>query len=187
VIKALTKINFTSSKTEPESQIQETQLVDNYSRAVYKFCRSLTYTIEDADDLFQDTFLKVFTQMDKIKKKENKLGFLFSTAAFLWKSRRRKYARRKVIAPEVEINETQSIDTLANSLEDNYIAQDELRFVRGLVETLPVKYKIPIILYYTNELSIKEISAILNLAEGTVKSRLHKARKIIEKGLKCAK
>ena len=187
MIRALSNTGFASSKAEPKSQIQETQLVDDYGGAVYKFCRSLTYTIEDADDLFQDTFLKVFTQMDKIRKKENQLGFLFSTAAFLWKSRRRKYARRKVIAPEVEINETQSIDTLANSLEDNYIAKDELCLVRGLVEALPVKYKIPIILYYTNELSIAEIATILKLAEGTVKSRLHKARKIIEKGLKCEK
>jgi len=158
-----------------------TWLVDEYGGAVYKFCRSITYTKDDADDLFQDTFLNVFSQMPKLGRAENPQSFLLGTAAYLWKSKRRKYARRSRIAPEAPIDETVGI--LTASMEDELIARDEERVVRGLVDKLPERLKIPIVLYYTNGLGVKEIAKTLNIPAGTVKSRLYKAREIIRKGL----
>jgi RNA polymerase sigma-70 factor (ECF subfamily) len=67
--------------------------------------------------------------------------------------------------------------------ENSFIKKDEMRIVRELVDALPDKYKIPTILYYTAEQTIDEIAATLKLPAGTVKSRLFKARKLIEKGL----
>lgn len=74
-------------------------LVDEYSNSVYKFCRSLTYTKEDADDLFQETFSKAFEQQSKIMSSGNPKGFLFSISLYIWKSWKRKYARRQRLAP----------------------------------------------------------------------------------------
>lgn len=68
-------------------------------------------------------------------------------------------------------------------MEDSFIAQEETSIVRELVEALHEKYKIPTILYYTIEMSVPEIASSLKLPVGTVKSRLFKARKLIEKGL----
>jgi RNA polymerase sigma-70 factor, ECF subfamily len=69
------------------------------------------------------------------------------------------------------------------NMEDSIMAQEETRFVRELVEALPEKFKIPIILYYTMEMSVPDIALSLKLPVGTVKSRLFKARKLVEKGL----
>lgn len=52
-----------------------------------------------------------------------------------------------------------------------------------MVGMLEDKFKIPIIMYYTAELSLEEISKALKIPKGTVKSRLHKARQIIKKEL----
>jgi RNA polymerase sigma-70 factor (ECF subfamily) len=183
MIKALTTNDAIPAKTPARSTLSETQLVDEYSGAVYKLCRSLTNTKYDADDLFQDTFLSVFSQMAKIESAENPQSFILGTAAYLWKSKRRKYARRNRLAPETEINEALDFISGSANTEDALIASDERRVVGNLVNTLPDHLKIPIVLYYTNELSIANIAATLNLPAGTVKSRLHKARKIIEKGL----
>lgn len=155
-------------------------LVDMYSSPVYKFCRSLTYSKEDADDLFQETFLSAFEQLPKLSASDDPQGFLFSTALYQWKSWKRKYARRNRIAPVEPLNETVSSDV---SMEDGFILQEETRMVKGLVEVLPEKFKIPIILYYTVEMSVTDIALTLKLPIGTVKSRLFKARKLIEKGL----
>ena len=183
MIKTLSNENAAVIMAATQPQISEARLVDEYGVAVYKFCRSITRTKEDADDLFQDTFLKVYSQMSKIEKAENQQSFLLSTAAFLWKSQRRKYARHNRIAPEVEINETTDIGIVSASMEDDFMTNDEQRIVRDLVEVLPIKLKIPIVMYYTNEMSIPDISVALKLPTGTVKSRLHKARTIIKKGL----
>jgi RNA polymerase sigma-70 factor (ECF subfamily) len=185
VIKTQSDIYCISANTKAVTQtrLQETQLVDEYGGAVYKFCRSITHTKDDADDLFQDTFLKVLSQMPKVAEADDRQGFLLSTAAYLWKSKRRKHARHNRLAPENEINEAADTCIVTVSMEDIVMMKDEQRIVRSLVEALPEKLKLPIILYYTNGLSVAEISITLNIPEGTVKSRLHKARAIIEKGL----
>lgn len=155
-------------------------LVDRYRDSLYRFCRSLTYSKEDADDLFQETFLKTFEQLPKLNASDNPQGFLFSTALYLWKSWRRKYARRNRLAPVAPLDEAVASGV---SMEDRFVAREDARIVRELVEALPEKFKIPMILYYTVEMSLPDIAATLKLPVGTIKSRLFKARALIEKGL----
>ena len=157
-------------------------LVNDYDEPVWRFCRSLTYSKEDAEDLLQETFLKAFEQLPKINALGNPKSFLFSTALYLWKSKKRIYARRERLAPVQPLNEDMIIVSDAN-VEDDILSQEDTRIVQELVESLPEKVRIPIILYYTMEMNLTDIAQTLKLPVGTVKSRLHKARKIIEKGL----
>jgi RNA polymerase sigma-70 factor (ECF subfamily) len=183
MIETLLSKDVVPARAERQPRISEAQLADLYGGAVYKFCRRLTFSESDADDLYQDTFLNVFTQMHKLEKIESPQSFLFSTAAYLWKSKRRKYARRHRLAPETNLDEATNAEIASASIEDDLLAREERDAVRSLVEALPEKLKIPIVLRYTNELPIAEIASILKIPRGTVMSRLHKARKIIKKGL----
>ena len=102
---------------------------------------------------------------------------------FIWKSWKRKYARRNRLAPVEPLDEANSNIASQVNIEDDFTSQEEIQTVRKLVENLPEKYKIPIILYYTIEMNVADIALTLKLPAGTVKSRLFNARKIIEKGL----
>ena len=155
-------------------------LVDNYNEQIYRFCCRLTYSKEDAEDLFQDTFLKAFEQLPKINTSSNPKSFLFSTALYLWKSRKRIYARRNRLAPIQPLDDGMTSNI---SMEDSILIKEENRIVSKLVETLPEKIKIPTILYYTVEMNVQDIALTLKIPVGTVKSRLFKARNLIEKGL----
>ena len=176
-----TKTHYMTTNLSPAD------LVDNYSEPIWRFCRSLTYSKEDAEDLFQETFLKAFEQLPKINASNNPKNFLFSTALYLWKSRKRRYARRNRLAPVQSLDDETVANIGSNDIEDNIenniLAQEDTRIVRELVDALPEKFKIPIILHYTIEMSLPDIAAALKMPVGTVKSRLYKARKIIEKGL----
>lgn len=162
------------------TELSPEELVDDYSGQIYKFCCRLTYSKEDAEDLFQETFLRAFEQLHKVNSSDNPRSFLFSTAVYLWKSRKRSYARRKRIADKQALD-----DGIVNynDMEDSILAQEDTRIIRELVHSLPVKFKIPVILYYSLEMSLQNVAETLKLPVGTVKSRLHKARKIIKKGL----
>ena len=170
-----------STGDEVVGSLSKSQLVSMYGDSIYRFCLRLAYRREDADDLFQDTYIKVFSQIDKVNGSENPKGFLFSTAAYLWKSNQRKYARRHRLAPEVDLDE--DCDCSTASVEDEYITKEELRMVRDLVRALPEKLKVPVILYYTAEMSLADIATSLKLPVGTVKTYLFKARNTIKKGL----
>ena len=157
-------------------------LVDKYSDSIWRFCRRLTFSKEDAEDLYQDTFLLAFEKMDKINTSDNPQNYIFSISLHLWKSRKQKYARRNRIVPIQPLND-ELIIASDFDMEDSIMAKEDNRMVRELVHNLPEKFKIPIILHYTIEMSLSDIAATISLPIGTVKSRLHKARKIIEKGL----
>jgi RNA polymerase sigma-70 factor (ECF subfamily) len=165
---------------EETSRSRLADLVDEYGDSVYKFCRSLAYSKEDTEDLFQETFLRVSENPQKINACDNPQGFLFSAAIFVHKSWKRKYARRNRIAPTVALDEATASD---DDLESGVVMREEARIVRGLVKSLPEKFRIPIILYYTMEMNVSDIAQAMRLPEGTVKGRLSKARKLIKKGL----
>jgi len=156
------------------------ELVEEYSDAIYKFCRSLAFSKEDAEDLFQETFLKALEQQDKMAAAKSPEGFLFSTTVYLWKSLKRKYARRDRLAPAQPFDE--NLLYTVNMAED-IITEEENRTVRAVVAGLPEKFKIPVIMHYSIGMGLAEIANALDLPSGTIKSRLFKARKLIEKGL----
>jgi len=174
--------NFLSIQDyDDASFISESQLVSEYSDIVYRFCLSLTFRKEDADDLYQDTYLRAFSEIEKIRASENPQNFLLSIASSLWKSQKRKYARRNRIAPVTDIDESYINDSAG--LEETIVANEEIQVVREMVNDLPDKLKITAVMYYTVEMSISDIAETLRIPIGTVKSHLSRARGIIRKGL----
>ena len=154
-------------------------LIDTHSTMLYRFCRSLTYCKEDAEDLFQEVWISVLQKPEKLQFRENPQNFLCAKTLYLWKSQQRKYARRKRIAPEIPVDF--AMDSGQN-LEEAFLRQSDTEFVRRLVGELSDRHRIPLILFYNLELDISEIAKILNLPQGTVKSRLFAARQEIKKG-----
>ncbi len=154
-------------------------VVDRHGLAVYRLCRSLAFSREDAEDLFQDTFLKASERPEKLA--DDPLRRLYSTALGLWRSRKRKMARRQRVAPTVPLPETPLPG--GEDPEETVLAREETARVRALVTALPEKYRLPLTLYYCAEMKVNDIALALSLPEGTVKRRLYTARKMVEKGL----
>ena len=71
----------------------------------------------------------------------------------------------------------------SNTTEDEFIKREELIKVRKLVNELPDKMKIVILMYYMEDMSIDEISKTLDIPVGTVKSRLHQSKKKLKERL----
>lgn len=160
--------------------------INEYGKDIYSFCKHLTDNRQDADDLYQDTFLKAVELREKIRREENPKSYLLSVAVQLWKNRRRKMIWRNRIAPMVSIVEERegemSCDAEA-SPEDRYLVSEEKRLVQRAVDKLPEKLKVCVLLFYMEELSVAQVAKTLKLPEGTVKSRLYQARKLLEKDL----
>jgi len=155
-------------------------LINENSAALYRLCRGVTYSKEDADDLFQDTWLSILRKPLKLDMVKNPQSFLLREAIYLWKSKQRKYARRRRIAPESIFDHEMNSGI---NLEEEFLNKAEKEFVRSLVNKLHERYRIPLILYYSIEMDVAEIAKTLDLPEGTVKSRLFSARQEIKKGV----
>lgn len=168
---------------EKQAESDITQLMHAHGTSLYRFCRSLTYQKEDAEDLFQETWLLAFRKMEKIKSSKNMQSFLCQVAVYLWKSEKRKWARRNRIAPKTSLD---AHLPSGEDLEQNMLNQAQSEFVQALVAKLPDKFRIPLLLHYSLEMELKEIANTLKLPVGTVKSRLFYARKKIKEDLENA-
>ncbi len=164
--------------------LQLEQCIKDYGKDIYSFCKTLTRNLQEADELYQDTFLKATEIMKKIEYQNNPKSYLISIALHLWKNKQRKTAWRMRISGERPLEDADELIP-SNALlpEDELIQKETILLVRKAVSELEEKYRIPIYLYYTAELSVSEISQILKLPQGTVKTRLYQARKQIKSKL----
>lgn len=171
-----------------ETQLE--QCIKDYGKDLYAFCRRMTGSLQEAEDLYQDTFLKALELKHQINYEYNPKSYLASIALRLWKNKKRKYAWRSRIAGMEQLVEESGNKESENScggprnpVEEQYLEAERKHQVRQAVAELEEKYRIPIYLYYTLQLSVSEISKILKVPEGTVKTRLHKARKLLKEKL----
>lgn len=165
------------------------ECIDLYGKEIYGFCRQVTGSREEGDDLYQDTFLRAVELKEKIDVSKNPQSYLLSVAVRLWKNKRRKYAWRQRIAGMESFSEEIHYCIAAENErepESDILAEEERIYVHKCVQALEEKYRVPVCLYYSAELSVREIAKVLRLPEGTVKSRLHKARKTIKEKLEVA-
>lgn len=159
--------------------------IAEYGKDLYSFCCYLTYSKMEADDLYQDTFVKVI-ELGKIDVSNNPKSYLLSIAVRLWKNRKRKLERRRqalVSDTMEELEQEGRLKTKKSSPEQEMIQKEQKENVQHAVSGLPDKLRIVALLYYMEDRKVTEISEILHVPQGTVKSRLHKARKILREKL----
>lgn len=155
-----------------------------YGKDLYSFCCSLAYDRQEADDLYQDTFLKLCEMGEEFEAEKNPKSFLMSVSVNLYRNAKRKFSiRRRITGVEMPVEEAADIPSREKLTEDAVLEKEEYRMVREAVSKLPDKYRLPVLLFYMEELSISDISDILKLPEGTVKSRIHRAKKILKQKL----
>lgn len=162
------------------------QWISDYGKDIYSFCKYLTRNSADADDLYQDTFLLAMEQVERLDEKDNVKGYLISVAVKIWHNRIRKKSWRNRIAGEIllepEKQETVTADN-EQAAEETFLAAEERRKIREEIERLPDHQRVVVLLHYMQGLGVDEIGRLLSIPAGTVKSRLHQARKRLQKKL----
>ncbi|HEY0624329.1 RNA polymerase sigma factor [Sphingomonas sp.] len=144
-------------------------LVARWAAPVAAHARRVTQDGDAAAELTQDIWLRVFRGLGRLRDPQRFRSWLFGIAhrAFA-DSLRRRYAAPPLAGEDA--------DTLIDEMVPDHENVD--RIERGLARLPPVEREI-LTLFYLQELSIGEIAEALAIAQGTVKSRLHRARKLL--------
>ena len=159
-------------------------LVDEHSTHIYRFCLSLTRHRDRAEDLIQDVYIEVAKLLPRFATHPNPRALLFRVAILRYRNSQRQLARRHHIAPTDTLTpELSATLSTGEHIENELIAREEAALLNQLVHQLPDKYKLPIIMHYTNHLPLEQIAQAMGIPKGTVKSRLHKARQLLKKGM----
>ncbi len=158
--------------------------IRDYGEDLFCFCRSLTRSREETEDLYQETFLKLYELADKLEIRTNPKGCLMMISVNLYRNYKRKMAIRHRIT-----GTAQSVADLPSSEPDasyHVLQAEEQQILLRAVDSLADRYRLPVLLHYMEDQPLEAVAAILKVPKGTVKSRLHRAKKILKRKLEDA-
>jgi len=166
------------------------EIVRRYRNPITNFIYRMIDDYEKAVDLAQETFVRVYTSTDRYRADYSFSTYIYRIASNLAISELRQRKRRRLIPLfsffTDEKGEAVEMDFAdERPLQDTALIEDERRrAVSRAIKSLPEKYRVAVILRDVEGLSYERITEILGLSEGTVKSRINRARNLLREKLR---
>ncbi len=163
------------------------QAVRKYADMVYRLAVANTRVNQDAEDVFQEVFVKLVRYKDRIEDEDHLKNWLIRVT--INESRRIEGSSWK---KNVSLDTTDDEDTewtppdedSDSSPEDVFLENERAEGILEKVRELPQKYREVIHLHYYEDMKLVDISHMLGINEATVKTRLRRAKDILSKSLK---
>lgn len=155
-------------------------LYDRHHKRVFRTALGITNDWDAASDLLQDVFLRVYRfagHIDSDRPLEPWLYRVTANLSYTWLRREKRWYRYLL-----EFGEWFHRDGRPGPQRQVELDEQAAR-VREAVSSLPFSQRVVVVLFYLNDLPVEEIAEILEIPEGTVKSRLHYARNTLRKRL----
>lgn len=162
-----------------------TALVQRQSRFVFRVAYAVLLNAPDAEDAVQETFLKLYRN-GGWRNVENEKAFLARVAWRVAVDRRPKRPEQVNLDAELDGGSTEEVRSDDPGPEQTLIAADQQARLHALIDALPEELRVPLVLSANDELNSREIGKILGVPEGTVRSRLQRARQLLRQKLGAA-
>ncbi len=168
------------------------ELYRSYSGKLYRMAYFITGNQSDSEDILQETFVKCYLYKSKLKQAERFEPWMYQILVrTAWRLERKKKGRAEISFEGILENEEDKKsaehireDKQTDGPLESVLEAETAKEIQAALSHLDMKYRTVVLLYYYNELSTREIAKITGAMEGTVKSRLHKARKLLKDLLK---
>lgn len=155
-------------------------LISQYKERLYWHIRKIVIHHDDADDVLQNTFIKVFKSIDKFKGDSKLYSWMYRIAT----NESITFINKKAKEKNVDISDYQQ--HLVSSLDsDNWFSGDEIQLIlQKAIATLPQKQQLVFNMKYFDEMKYDQISEVLETSVGALKASYHIAVKKIEQFIK---
>ena len=156
------------------------ELVNLYKDKMFHLGYRMLGQSHEAEDIVQETFLRVYSNLDRYDETQKFSTWIYRIATNLCIDRLRK--RKPSYSLDAEVSDSEGADWYALmpsdqvTPESEYLLSETQLHIRQTIDTLPEKYKTVIILRYLQDMSLKEISEVLEMPMTTVKTRVHRGR-----------
>lgn len=150
-------------------------LVDRYKHMVFTIAKKVLKIDEEAEEVAQDVFIKVYQSMHTFKG-ESKFSTWLYRIAYHKSLDYLKKQKRSLTTSSIDSNMEYHLESVGNIL-DNFEAEDRKATIKSAMDQLAHDDSVVLTLHYFEELSLKEIAKIIGLETNTVKVRLFRSRK----------
>lgn len=153
--------------------------IKQYGKRLYGLCLTLCANSDDADDLYQDTWLRVVKNISKYDTSREFEPWLTQVCVNIYRNTLRRIARSPIFNG---FSSKEEKDAVIESV--SYIPPKDHSVLQEAIDHLPEKLRITIILFYFRDMDLKSAAQVLGIPVGTVKSRLNKSKKLLKEALK---
>ncbi|WP_128895263.1 RNA polymerase sigma factor SigW [Longirhabdus pacifica] len=163
------------------------ELVQRYSSKIYNLAYRMLGNVQESEDVVQETFLRVYKNLASYNPTHKFSTWIYRIGTNLCIDRLRK--RKPIYSLDMEREDGEGVDGYAVIASDEKTPEMELILsetqlsIREAIQSLPDKYKSVVILKYFQDLSLQEISEILDMPVTTVKTRIHRGREYLRRKL----
>lgn len=168
---------YTQPVLRPREDVNEiiTALVAEYSTTLYRVAYSVTRNSAEAEDIVQETFLRVLRHQNKLGEIRDARVWLVRIAWNLALDRKRRSKTR----PETEdiADLVRTLPSVERRADDEAISAQEHARIVALIDQLPAKERHALLLSALEELSTAEIAGICSTTESSIRSRIFRARR----------
>ena len=179
-----------SSSPEKRRTEFERQMLPHLD-ALYRTALGMTRNAGDAEDLVQETFVRAFQFFDQFQGGTNARAWLFRILTNLFINTYRKKTREPERVSYDELEDFYLYNRLAHNEstgrggtpEQEIVQKVQVEAIRDAIEKLPDEYRETVILADLNDFAYQEIAEMLNIPIGTVRSRLSRGRRLVQKAL----
>jgi len=165
-------------------------LIEEYGDMVYRLAISRVKSKEEAEDIFQEVFIKIYEKMPEFVSKEHEKYWIIRVTINLSKNyftsawyRKVNYLEEISFCEKDLFQDEDFEDNMLHNKESLKVSEDIISEVYFEVLRLPLKYRTIIQLFYYENLKIDEISEVLKIGSNTVKTRLRRARQKLKMNL----
>ena len=161
------------------------ELVNRYRDRLMNFVFRFVGSFEEAEDIVQDTFVKLYQKKDYYRPISAFSTWIFTIASNLAKTELRKRKRRKVsYLSQIGIEEKDFDIPVEDTTDEETVGEYTESQIQDAIQSLQLHFRTALILRDIEELSYEEISKILDVPLGTIKSRINRARLQLQEKLK---
>jgi RNA polymerase sigma-70 factor (ECF subfamily) len=156
------------------------QLMQNHQDQVFRIAHSFSKDTENAMDITQNIFLKVYQNLNQFRSQSQFKTWLMRIAfneSLNWIKKNQKYQKHE----DIELTMTNKQDPI--SQEDEFLAQENRALLLKSLYELNTKYRLAVVLRYFENYSIRDISGILKCSEGVVKNILFRSLRKLKDNL----
>jgi len=162
------------------------ELIKRHEARVFRLLYRMMGSREDAEDLTQETFLSLHRHGHRFRAEARFSTFVYRVAANAALNRRRSLGRGRARIEKLKHRQLAGDDLPSSPRdpEDSTLGVELTEHVKSALAELSPSLRMPVVLYDIEGLAYGEIAKILGIAEGTVKSRIHRARAALREHLK---
>ena len=154
-------------------------LVNRHKHALVNYLTKLTRCRDRAEEYAQETFVRLFETADRYRDRGLLSAYLYRIATNLLRSEERRKSRWRVLRPKY----SQGIETVGPTPQRDLESSEAVDQVTHAIAELPLRYRAPLVLREIEGLAYSEIATVIGCREGTVKSRINRAKKKLRETL----